>query len=134
MRVTAYHGSPAKFTQIRESATGGRFAELAVPHDGIWFTEDFDEARWYAGKRGYVYTARLRLRWPLRYPRGNFADEGLGDLPDLHHLKRDGYDSLVVERGEWAEGYPLRMVELPTHYAVFDARQVKLIEASRVPA
>lgn len=125
----AYHGSPALFSQIRESGGGGRFAALVVPHDGIWFTSSREEARWYArlrNQRGYVYAARLTLQRPYVYPREAYADEGIGDFPDTHHLRQAGYDGAIVERGEWGEGYPLRMVKKPTHYVVFEPSQVTL--------
>jgi hypothetical protein len=102
--VIAYHGTPREFTTFRESQTGGRFRELAVPHEGIWFTEDRDEALWYATHRRSPYSRIVKVRLTLCNPfttdRDEYIAEGASTIPELSEVKRKGYDSLIVLRGE----------------------------------
>lgn len=157
--VIAYHGTPKEFTTFREPQTGGRFKELAVPHEGIWFTEDRTEALWYATHRrsphSRIIKARLTLCSPFTTDRDEYIAEGASTIPELSEVKREGYDSLIVLRGEDTNeatkskqtgpnvyrSYPFTTTKgqfwwtelfLPNYYAVGSPEQIEILSTEKV--
>ena len=141
-----YHGTPRAFDRLEESQTGGRFEAVNVPREGIWFTTDFEEAKWYAThpevtSHSRVIVADVTLCRPFITDPELYADQGVSEaVPELYFLKRDGYDGVIVLRAEWAvtrgnRVLPVqhwRLASEPPHIAVFNPAQVQLV--TEVPA
>lgn len=141
-----YHGTPRAFDKLEESQTGGRFQDVNVPREGIWFTTDFQEAMWYATHprrtdHSRVLMAEVTLCRPYVTDPEEYANEGISEaLPNLSRLKREGYDGVIVLRADWVMASGSRVLHpgqwyleaMPPHIAAFSAEQVQLIAS--VPA
>lgn len=123
-----------------ESATGGRFSDINVPHDGIWLTLSPREAKGYAKSRPGRGTPRVikvevRLRNPYFTDPQDYADEGIsGATPELYHVKRAGFDGVVVLRSKYSEDWYLsgKMLDMPTWVGVINPKAVRVLGSKPV--
>lgn len=134
-----YHGTPREFdaADLAESVTGGRFQDVEVPHDSIWFTDSWDDAAQHYAcvprqtTHSRVIRARVTLHNPFIFDVEDYANEGLYNLPESSTLKRQGFDGAVVNRGEW--NYNATRMDLkPTHLMVFKRSSIVVIDVTYV--
>jgi hypothetical protein len=140
--LVVYHGTGAVFDAFDRAKQGTSFDydALNVPEDGFWFANDAARSSWYAGvsaKRhdgsANVMPVYLSMQKPFVYSAEDYANEGLASLPSLYELEGEGYDGVIVERGEYGEGDAWATVQPVTQrdYAVFSPTQIKSAIANK---
>lgn len=135
--LVVYHGTGLDFSSFSKEHQGRTFKHenLDVPDDGFWFATDPDRAHWYASKSANavkdgaqrLIPVYLQLKNPYIHTAQQFADEGLYGLPDLYMLEKQGYDGVIIERGEYGQGDDWATVQPVTSrdFAVFNPNQIK---------
>ena len=134
MRV--YHGTSRAFDDtagLRESSTGGNYAALNVPHDGVWATASEQEAWAFVrpGPDPRVFVLDVAFRRPFTSTAQEYADEGIASLTDLEVLRRAGHDGVIVERAAYSDTDFLSLVALPTWVVVLSPTAATVVGVLR---
>lgn len=141
-----YHGTSKPIERFDPSLLGST-TDARNTVLGFFFTSDDYHAGFYAGKRGHVVDAVLRMRNPFQIAVpsnhaaeyndvGHFLDEYVRDYMDLRtyptaddfrdfkaHLVRQGFDSIIVKQ---LDGHRVAIV--------FNPNQIREREAAFDPA
>ncbi len=130
--ITAYHGTPEKFTSF-DLSKAGKSTDSGMFGKGFYFSDNVAEAKTYStrgGKTGEVKTVKLNMKNPyvintkadipdIKVPNKTMAD--LKNSPENYSkmftefLKKKGYDGVIDNLSKNKQ------------YVVFDKSQIKIV-------
>ena len=109
--LRGYHGTAKTFDRFQEPDGGGNYADLDVPHEGVWFADNPARAEWFANKHArqlgenadgpQIIPTEMRFKNPYHHPAEAFADEGISSLPSEYELRSLGHDGAIIPRAQW---------------------------------
>ena len=136
--LRVYHGTSRDFADFSKSKQGAAWEndDGAFPRDGFWFSEDPNDASFYAKKSARelggapnVRPVHLALKNPYEVTAERFADEGEAAIPTQSELEQQGYDGIIVNRAEWTpEAFKDRSVKprlIKRHFVAFRPDQIR---------